>query len=136
MTATIRNLDETLPIIKPETRRLPATTPPKPRGTTTTPKTKSSKVSHREPTMNELIIEDAVGRMERKAKKRGTTATEYSQAAIYSVVATRVDIAKYGRNPRREIEQMQKTLSMLTWELGVILEDIDSFGETTTKKEA
>ena len=133
MSAKIVNLDDKLPKVKPEVRRTPSSTPPRPPAAAT-----RSRLPKHEPTMNELIIEDAVKRLENKAKRavRNKGVTNYNEANLTRAVAGRLDIAKYGRNPRREVEAMQKTLALLTWELGIVLEDMESFGETTTNTES
>lgn len=130
MTAKITDVDAKLPPVKPVTRRQPATKAPARPAALTTGRGKYD--TEREPTMVQLVIDDAVKRLMKHTRKNRTGSAGFTENTLFRTVADRLDMTRYARNPEREVEQIRKSLSLLVWELGIVLEDIETFGEKTT----
>lgn len=120
--AKVRNLDAELPAVpaeKPAAKTTPSRRPP------------SVKMS-----LAATIIDGAAERLHRTANRlnRSKDVKAFASAAFYRMLSGRLDIIKHGKDPLSELEDLQKTLSLLTWELGQIIEDISS-GNTETKEQ-
>ena len=124
MSAKLRDLEETLPAIPADPPRPPCNLP-KGRAAAT--------LSARQEEVENIVI--AAGkRLTRNAERQSQSVTGFAAASLYRLVGSRVDMAKYAKNPELEIMALQKTLSLLTWELGNTLEDI-RLSEPTKQKD-
>lgn len=124
----IRHLEDTLP-------KVPADTPRTRTGRTGVPPGTTKKLVAQTPA--EEIVEKAGLRLERTGQRisKGSKSVDaFAASSVYRLIGSRVDMAKYSRNPEHEIRNLQQTLSLLVWELGTVLEDID-LAENTEKKD-
>lgn len=118
--AAVENLDALLPEVKPE----PVET--RPRGSV-----RKGKIIGAE-TEAHRIVRKARTRFEEKSRQQRKSQL-YGTASTYDFVHDRLHFALGSDDPAAAIARLQASLSLLTWELGQILDDI-TIAEKLEKK--
>lgn len=119
--AAIENLDAILPEVKPE----------KPEPSAKRGSLRDGKISAAKTPAHEAVHR-ARGDLWLKSRQQNKAGL-YGTAATYDFVHDRLRFALGSDDPTAAIARLQASLSLLTWELGEILKDIDAFEDTNKK---
>ena len=118
--AAIENLDALLPKVKPDP---------------ITPRTKGSlrgeRISAAKTPAHEAVHR-ARGDLWLKSRQQNKSSL-YGTAAVYDFVHDRLRFALGSDDPTAVIARLQASLSLLTWELGEVLKEIDAQEDTNKK---
>lgn len=118
--AAIENLDALLPKVKPDP---------------ITPRTKGSLPGERisaAKTPAHEAVHRARGDLWLKSRQQNKSGL-YGTAAVYDFVHDRLRFALGSDDPTAVIARLQASLSLLTWELGEVLKEIDAQEDTNKK---
>lgn len=118
MTATVRNLDETLPAVpKPRAPRGKAAPSKAPRTA--------------RPRAERIALDDASDHLRGRGKALREQTGAWNTSSLYTFTAARIDALRDSprTNAVSAVTQMQAQASLLVWELGQILNDLQSINE-------
>lgn len=126
MTAKLKNLDETLPTVPAD--------PPRVRTTATGNRPTTPRPNRRTAAEREMdsVIGDAARRLVKVADRQTKSVRGFATASLYRLTSSRLSLAQHAKDPEQEITDLQKALSLLIWELGNVLEDLELSASATT----